>query len=414
MAKTAKKWDDELCAEHDGSIASFKNLGLRIDDISDYKKIFERDSLNLVRAGKIAGATIAGAAVFAPLTLIAAPGMASALGAAGLLGAAGTGTAIASLSGAALSSASLAAIGGGTMLAGTIVITATGAALGAYQGGVISNNYFGGVDHFSINKIASGSRNHKHAVIFINGFLSQSNNDTSEWTSNIDDHFMNSFWYHTDWESKNLKKLGAMTIASPKIFGAELAKQAAKKAAEKSAKNINPLKFASLAADIFSNPWHATMTKAGMTGVMLADAISRTDDWTFTLVGHSLGARVIYYALEALSTKDGEPRVKDAFLLGGAVGGGLKDAEGWIKSTNSVSGKIYNCYSEDDLVLKYLYKCANAGASAPIGYNGISTEHPKIFDFNCTALVSAHSEWKENFGEILTQLKNDYAAKFSN
>jgi hypothetical protein len=85
MARTSAMWDDELCSEHDGSIASFKNLNLKIDDLADFEKLFERDSVNLLRIGKIAAGTVAGVTVFAPLAVLAAPAVASSLGAAGLL-----------------------------------------------------------------------------------------------------------------------------------------------------------------------------------------------------------------------------------------------------------------------------------------------------------------------------------------
>ncbi|MBC8255788.1 MAG: hypothetical protein H8E85_00580 [Candidatus Marinimicrobia bacterium] len=65
---------------------------------------------------------------------LAAPAIAASFGAAGLLGAAGTGTVISTLSGAALTSASLAAIGTGTVASGTLVLTTTGAVIGACGG----------------------------------------------------------------------------------------------------------------------------------------------------------------------------------------------------------------------------------------------------------------------------------------
>ena len=65
--------------------------------------------------------------------LVAAPFVLPALGAAGLLGAAGTGVAISSLSGAALTSASSAAITG-TVAGTTAVVGAVGTAIGAAIG----------------------------------------------------------------------------------------------------------------------------------------------------------------------------------------------------------------------------------------------------------------------------------------
>ncbi|RQS60664.1 DUF726 domain-containing protein [Burkholderia sp. Bp8963] len=405
MAKTGEKWDDELCAEHDGSIASFERLNLKIDDLADFKKLFERDSTNLLRIGKIAAGTVAGVTVFAPLAVLAAPAAASALGAVGLLGAAGTGTAISTLSGAALTSASLAAIGGGTMMGGVVIVTAAGAALGAYQGGMISNSYFGTVDHFGIHKVNHGRKSNKHAVIFVNGFLSQDNRDVEDWTQHLGDYFDEDAWYHVDWESQNLQKLGMMVSKTPQKAGLEMAKELGKRAAKEGAKKIGPFSMASNIADVIGNPWHSAMVKASMTGVLLADAIARTSGWTFTLAGHSLGARAIYYALEALSTRTKGAVIDDVYLLGGAVGGGEKDVEGWEIATKAVKGKIYNCFSEQDHVLKYLYQGANAWMSAPIGYHGIDLRHRKIENLDCSELVGGHTLWKKEFGSILAHVK---------
>jgi len=404
MARTGKKWDDELCSEHDGSIASFKNLNLKIDDLADFKKLFERDSYNLLRVGKIAAGTVAGVAVFAPLAVLAAPALAASLGGLGVLGAAGTGTAISSLSGAALTSASLAAVGGGTMVGGGVIVTAAGAALGAYQGGMISNSYFGEVDHFDIHKVHHGRKANKHAIIFVNGFLSQKNRDVEDWTQHLSDHFDEDTWYHVDWESHNLLKLGKLLIKAPEKVATEMAKEIAKKAMKSATKKMSPFTIVSNIADLMGNPWHTAMVKAGMTGIMMADAIARTSGWTFTLAGHSLGARAIYYALEALSTRTAAPLIENVYLLGGAVGGGKKDSDGWKAATGAVKGKIFNCFSEQDQVLKYLYTGANVGASAPVGYHGISLRHRQIENLDCSRLVSGHSRWKDAFGSILAQV----------
>ena len=64
------------------------------------------------------------------------------------------------------------------------------------------------------------------------------------------------------------------------------------------------------------------MTKAAEAGTLLADIIARTPGpKKYVLMGHSLGARVVYYTLRSLA---GGPvqRIKAAHLLGGAVGTG--------------------------------------------------------------------------------------------
>jgi hypothetical protein len=403
IKEISESWDDNFCAEHDGSIASFEQLEIKLEELSKYNDMFKRHSINYIKAGKIGAGVIASTAVFAPLAILAAPGLAASLGAAGMLGAASTGTAISTLSGAALTNASLAAIGGGAMAAGTVVVTAAGSALGAYLGGAISNSYFGDIDHFEIKRIQRGN---KHAVIVVNGFLSQEKNDVDDWMAHLEKHFSKNTWYHTDWESKNLHKLGAYIGNAPKAAGLEIAKEIAKRAARSAPKSMGPFALASHLSDLLGNPWHSSMVKAQMTGIMLADAIARTPGWKFTLAGHSLGARVIYYALEALSTQKSK-KIEDVYLLGGAVGGGKSCNEGWENASTAVKGTIFNCYSKEDTILKLMYRGFNGFRSEPIGYSPINFDSEKICNFDCTKLVAGHMAWKKQFGEILTQLSDN-------
>ena len=309
-------WDDECCAEHDGAIASFEKLDMKLSEISEFESIFERESTNMVRVGKYVGFAAGGAVIAVPAALVAAPALAAAAGASSLLGAASTGTAISSLSGAALTSASLAAVGGGTMAAGTAVLTATGAALGAAAGGIVSNSYFGDIEGFGIHRLKQGSR---HAVIVVNGFLSEKEMDTIDWEIALKRHFPRESWYHLDWEASKLRDLGSLAHTSfDKFSKMTTIKKLGARAAKSAGKKLGPLAALAHLADVADNPWHVTMFRAQQTGIMLADAIARTPGWAFTLAGHSLGARVIYYALEALSSRRTVP-VRNVYLLGGAI-----------------------------------------------------------------------------------------------
>jgi hypothetical protein len=383
-------WDDEYCAEHDGKIASFARLNERLDCIGDFEAVLKRDKINVVKTGRIVGGVILGAAVFAPVALLAAPGLAGALGATGLLGAAGTGTAIATLHGAALTSASLAAIGGGTMAGGVIFITAAGAALGARQGGVVSNSYFGEVEGFAIRKLQGGTGT---GVIFVNGFLSEAEEGFQDWQDGVRAKWSRRPWYSVRWEASKLAKLGRMLAidasgASMHAFAKKLSARAARKAASK----FNPLTWAMLVAEMAGNPWHTAMVKASMTGILVADLLCRTAPREYTLMGHSLGARVIAYALQALSTRSGRPVVRDVYLLGGAID--RTDKAMWNNAAKAVSGTIHNCYSRNDKVLQYAYRGANAMLSDPIGIGPISGRNPKIRNWDFSNAVRSHMAWK--------------------
>jgi hypothetical protein len=391
-------WGDELCAEHDGTVASFENLSHRLDDLADYRVLFERKSTNIKKVATAIGWSVGVAAVFTPIALAAAPSIAAGLGAVGILGAAGTGTAISSLTGAALTNASLAAIGGSLgMAGGTAILTAAGASLGAYHGGIISNAYFGEVRGFEIRKVREGKGT---PVILIEGFLCQQSEDPSAWYKGINARYKKNPVYHVKWESKCLTDIGSIVgngagKTAFKEFAIRLGSRASKKAG-------NPLAWASLCADLLANPWHTAMVKAQLAGVLLADLIARTKTRTgFILCGHSLGARVIFYALQALSTKR-RKFVKDAILLGGAVG--RSDLTGWAQAANAVRGNISNCFSVNDWVLSYLYKYGTGLQSEPIGLGPIDLDSKIIINLDVTNLVGSHTQYKTALSQIMRRL----------
>jgi len=397
-AKFGAKWNNELCAEHDGTIASFPNLTKRLSDITEYSSIFERQKKNLAKVTKYASFTVAGVAAIAGVAVTAGTGagpIAAVLGNMGLLGAAGTGTAISTLSGAALTSASLAAIGG-TMAAGIAIISASGLALGGVMGGVVANQYFSDDKSFAIRSLAP--RRSESRIVFVNGFTQEKEDTFSDWKQQQDACDQNSFLYGLNWASKTRYDLG---MAFSKGVGSPVAKnfllKIAKKGGAKAASKWNPITWFALLADLIKNPWHSAMFRAARTGVQLAEAISRTTGQKFTLVGHSLGARVIYYALEALSTKD-TLFVDNVILLGGAIG--RKDKEGWERAANAVSGKIYNCFSKQDKILDVFYRTANAGLSDPIGVRPIDCGGEKIVNIDCSSFVESHMTWKEHYAHI--------------
>ena len=379
----SRKWDDELCAEHNGEIANFTMLNHKLDNLEDYEILFKRESINFKKVGTITAATIGTAAVITPLAFAAAPAIGGAIGS------------VMGLSGAVATNAGLAAIGGGAIAAGGMgmaggaaILGATGAALGGTLGGVISNSYFGDIDGFKIKKVKNGTGK---IVIFIDGFLTQKNTETKDWEKELKKLYPNNPWYYLTWESKRLYDLG-------KQIGGHGGKEAiektllslAKKATKEGAKKVGPLGLALTALGIVNNPWSVACTKAGQTGVLLADIIARTNK-EYILCGHSLGARVIYYALESLSTKN-KKFIYTAHLLGGAVGSSKKD---WEKAIKAVTNKIINYKSNNDYVLATMYKVGTFFTSNPIGRNNIMVKN--IVNVDTTSIVKGHTKYKENF-----------------
>lgn len=87
-------------------------------------------------------------------------------------------------------------------------------------------------------------------------------------------------------------------------------------------------------------------------GRNLIDYISEIpfiNSYPINLIGHSLGARAIHYALACNSWR--EFKLRDCILIGSAAD--LEDDD-WDDCLKQIKGKIYNGYSSKDKILKYL------------------------------------------------------------
>ncbi|MBU0508058.1 DUF726 domain-containing protein [bacterium] len=112
------------------------------------------------------------------------------------------------------------------------------------------------------------------------------------------------------------------------------------------------------------------------------------------LIGYSLGARVIHYAL-AVSTWD-EFRIQDCIMLAGAT---LTDPDDealdWNVSASEIHGRIYNGYSTQDSVLPWI-------ASDAIGNSAIRARNPKIVNHNFRSFD--HGDYWDNLESVLSEL----------
>ncbi|PHQ83915.1 MAG: hypothetical protein COB58_00295 [Thalassobium sp.] len=349
---------------------------------------------------KTAAVVAGGAVVIGPLAFWAAPAIGGAVGTAmGFSGAVATNAGLAALGGGAL------AAGGAGMAGGTVVVSAVGAALGGRLGGVVSNSYFSDIDGFNIRKIRDGA---EPALMCIDGFLTQDENTDSNWLNNLPEKFADRAVYAVDWESKRLHDIASMigAIGAKQIGIGNFFKQAVLKASKKAAVKVGPLAGLLTAADLIDNPWHVARYKAEEAGVLLADLIARTQQ-TFILVGHSLGARVIYFCLSALRTVYGKKWIDSVYLLGGAVNNSVtendKTSINWIGVDGAVHGCIYNFYSSNDDVLRYIYNTSQLFMGSSIGRNPIN--YDAITNVDVSDLVSGHTKYKDNLSKIISRIE---------
>lgn len=133
------------------------------------------------------------------------------------------------------------------------------------------------------------------------------------------------------------------------------------------------------------NTWMTCRERAQQAGTLLAQAISDKSlvgNRPVTLVGYSMGARVISFALRSLYDQGEFNRVQHAVLMGLP---GSKTKENWRKMRSVVSGRLVNVYCTSDWILGFLYRWMEwgiqvAGLSPIEGVDGVE-------NFDATGIV---------------------------
>ncbi|MCY4014761.1 MAG: DUF726 domain-containing protein [Gammaproteobacteria bacterium] len=386
-----------LCAEHNGDIASYANLDVKLADLVDWNEFFKRDSMDVRAVAKTALVAVSIAGVVVPIGMLAAPALAARIGALGLLGATAKGTAIRSLAGAALKNASLAYIGGGGgMVLGKGVIAATAAALAGRVGGAVAHAYFKEVDHYEVKKLRTaagpGTWGRRKTVVFVNGWLQEHDTEFADWLRGTKGQFGNASNYGVIWESgRPVQK-----------FAKAPSRVAVAAAAKAFARMVGSVAAAEAPCRIIANPWHVAFHKSSQVGVLNAEMLARHPGPPVTLMGHSLGARTILYTLLNLSGRGGRPVIRDVYLFGGAA----DSSRDWRRAAKAVGGMIYNFHSDNDAVLGTALRIANAGFTKPIGTTPIRRAGPNIVNFDCSDLVSGHDDYKRNLPKLLSRARS--------
>ena len=154
-------------------------------------------------------------------------------------------------------------------------------------------------------------------------------------------------------------------------------------------------------ARVVDNPFTLAKTRADKAGRVLAEAlINRTQgERPVTLIGYSLGARVIWSCLTTLSEKKAFGLVESAVLMGSPL---PSDTSTWRMMRTAVSGRLVNVYSENDYLLAFLYRTSSlqygvAGLMPVSGLHGLE-------NVDVSETVSGHLRYRYLVGSILQKI----------
>ncbi|KAJ4369128.1 hypothetical protein N0V83_006212 [Neocucurbitaria cava] len=154
-------------------------------------------------------------------------------------------------------------------------------------------------------------------------------------------------------------------------------------------------------ATIVDNPFSVAKFRAEKAGEVLADALINKvqGERPVTLVGYSLGARLIFSCLQKLADRKAFGLVENVVLLGAPC---PSDATDWRRMRAVVSGRVVNVFSKQDYILGFLYRTSSvqlgvAGLQPVVGVHGVQ-------NVDVTDLVDGHLQYRFITGSVLRKI----------
>lgn len=152
---------------------------------------------------------------------------------------------------------------------------------------------------------------------------------------------------------------------------------------------------------VVDNPFSVARSRSEKAGEVLADALinKAQGERPVTLVGYSLGARVIYSCLMSLAKRRAFGLVESVVLIGAPT---PSDTADWRIIRSVVASRMVNIYSSNDLILGFLYRTS----SIQYGIAGLQKIEglPSVENVDVSETVSGHLRYRYLVGAILKKI----------
>lgn len=240
-----------------------------------------------------------------------------------------------------------------------------------------------------------------HVCVAISGWLTEEGDFSQDWAVLPKVAGGYGVHYALHWESQHLRKLGRNFLSlGGKLGSTKAASFWAERAGIATARALAWPITLLMGADLIDNAWHMGADRAKKAGILLAETL-RANHFGYrpvTLIGFSLGARLLFYALEDLARTGDKGIIHHAILIGGAV---TADPDRWNRVHTVVSGKLINGYCRTDYVLSYLYRIA-ALQPQVAGLGPIDSS--RVENVDVTDLSTGHLKYKKALELILRRM----------
>lgn len=295
---------------------------------------------------------------------------------------------------AVIGSAGAAALGS---VAGIAVMTSLFGAAGAGLTGYKMKKRVGAIEEFTFLPLTEGRQ--LHITIAISGWLASGRCRTfsAPWASLAHSREQ----YCLAWEAKYLMELGNALETILSGLANMVAQEALKYTVLSGivAALTWPASLLSV-ANVIDNPWGVCLHRSAEVGKHLAHILlsRQQGQRPVTLIGFSLGARVIYFCLQEMAQeKDCQGIIEDVVLLGAPVEG---DPKHWEPFRKVVSGRIVNGYSRGDWLLRFVYRTSSVQLRVA-GLQPVLLQDRRMENVDLSSVVSGHLDYAKQMDVIL-------------
>jgi len=269
------------------------------------------------------------------------------------------------------------------------------------------------------------TQNALHLGLFISGWVEKMEDIHRPWVSAAQDLLPNTGHLVLKWETSELRKL-------TKVFSSMLTHQVAWSAATfwwqhgvvpaaaLSAKSSAVVAAGTVAATTaaslvvwpvslishicgLDNEWHVVVNRSEEAGKCLANVLvdkKAVGQRPITLVGHSMGARLIFMCLLELYRMGEFNVVSDVVLV--AVPEDAKPKR-WRRARAVVTGRLINVYAKSDWVLAILYRYLEMGLTVA-GLNEVKVAGVENLDVTGLG-ISGHHDYGNHMDKILAMVR---------
>ena len=279
---------------------------------------------------------------------------------------------------------------------GTALITTIGVTTGGSIAIKASNRRMGAVKTFEYRPLHNNKR--VNLIVTVSGWMNGKVDDVRLPFSTIDPIMGDVYSIH--WEPDMLQSIGdtvrilateALTTGLQQVLAA----------------TILTTLMAALALPVWlmklsylvDNPWSVSMDRADAAGLILADSLCERNLGArpITLVGFSLGARVIFSCLKEMVNKGAHGLIQNVYLFGSPIVANIND---YNRVRTIISGRFVNGYATNDWILGYLFRATKGGISRVAGLKAVEGAHG-LENLDVTEFVQGHMAYRAAMPRLL-------------